>query len=398
MRVLHLFSNWKWTGPAEHALTTARDLFDKSYTLTFACGKPPPAVEDSLAKRVQESGIPLESGLYLNKHFNVWHNTGDVFRLWNYINKHTVDLIHTHLLNDHFIAAMAVMCSSRKIALIRTLYDGTGEEVTTRDRLLISHATDGVITVSGMAQHTMQQHAAISPGKIWKICPGVDCKRFNPDIDGRAVRLRYGVGEHAPLVGIVARVQTHRRFAVFIRAIKLVAREIPGVKVFIIGRGTHIQEVAIQPVKDMGLTDNVVFTGYHLQGYTELLAALDLKVFLVPGSDGSCRAVREAMAMGKPVIVSRRGMLPEIVEDGVSGFVVDDTPENLAYAISALVKDHTLRKKMGEAARKRMSEEYNATIQNEKIENVYRQVMNKTRPGGGDDAVQLKNNEISPAR
>ena len=91
-------------------------------------------------------------------------------------------------------------------------------------------------------------------------------------------------------------------------------------------------------------------------------------------------------------------MLPEIVEDGVSGLVVDDTPENLAHAISVLLKDDTVRKKMGEAARKRMREEYNATIQNEKIENVYRQVLKKTRPGGGDDAVQLKNNEISPAR
>jgi len=371
MRVLHLFSNWKWTGPAEHALITAKHLFQKSYNLTFACGKPPQAVEDSLQKRVQESGIPMDASLYLNKHFNVWHTACDVLRLRNYINKNNVDLIHTHLVNDHLIAALAVRCSPRKILLIRSLYDGTGQKITTRDRLLISHATDGVITVSEIAQRTIQKHAAIPPGKIWKICPGVDCNRFNPGIDGGAVRLRYGVGEDDPLIGIVARVQTHRRFPSFIRAIKLVSREIPRIKVFIIGRGTHIQKVAIQPVKDMGLTDNVVFTGYHLHGYPELLAALDLKVFLVPGTDGSCRAVREAMAMGKPVIVSNRGMLPEIVEDGVSGLVVDDTPENLAHAISALLKDGTVRKKMGEAARKRMSEEYNSTIQNEKIENVY---------------------------
>jgi glycosyltransferase involved in cell wall biosynthesis len=374
MRVLHLFSNWKWTGPAEHALTTAKHLFERAYNLTFACGKPPRVVEDSLEKRAQESGIPLERCFYLNKHFHFWHNTCDVLRLRHYINSNNFDLIHTHLVNDHFIAALAVMCSSKKIALIRTLYDGTGRTITARDRLLISHAADGVITVSEIAQHTIQKQSGIPPEKIRKICPGVDCNRFNQNIDGRAIRLRYGVGAKDPLVGIVARVQTHRRFAVFIKAIKQVAREIPRIKVFIIGRGTHIQEVAIQPVKDVGLTDNFVFTGYHLHGYPELLAALDVKVFLVPGTDGSCRAVREAMAMGKPVIVSNRGMLPEIVEDGVSGLVVDDTPENLAYAISALLQDSTVRKKMGEAARKRMSEDYNSTIQNEKIENVYKTI------------------------
>jgi glycosyltransferase involved in cell wall biosynthesis len=343
MRVLHLFSNWKWTGPAEHALTTAKHLFERAYNLTFACGKPPRVVEDSLEKRAQESGIPLERCFYLNKHFHFWHNTCDVLRLRHYINSNNFDLIHTHLVNDHFIAALAVMCSSKKIALIRTLYDGTGRTITARDRLLISHAADGVITVSEIAQHTIQKQSGIPPEKIRKICPGVDCNRFNQNIDGRAIRLRYGVGAKDPLVGIVARVQTHRRFA-------------------------------IQPVKDVGLTDNFVFTGYHLHGYPELLAALDVKVFLVPGTDGSCRAVREAMAMGKPVIVSNRGMLPEIVEDGVSGLVVDDTPENLAYAISALLQDSTVRKKMGEAARKRMSEDYNSTIQNEKIENVYKTI------------------------
>ena len=374
MRVLHLFSNWKWTGPAEHALITARYLFEKSYNLTFACGKPPQAAEDSLQKRVEESGIPMEACFYLNKHFNVWHTACDVLRLRNYLHKNNVDLIHTHLVNDHLIAALAVLCSSRKIPLIRSLYDGTGQEITTRDRLLISHATDGVITVSESALRTIQRRSALPPGRLWRICPGVDCNRFNPGIDGSAVRLRYGVGEDDPLVGIVARVQTHRRFPSFIRAIKLVSREIPRIKVFIIGRGTHIEKVAIQPVKDMGLTDNVVFTGYHLEGYPELLAALDLKVFLVPGSDGSCRAVREAMAMGKPVIVSNRGMLPEIVEHGVSGLVVDDTPEKLAHAIGALLNDDTMRKKMGDAARKRMTEEYNSTIQNEKIENVYETV------------------------
>jgi glycosyltransferase involved in cell wall biosynthesis len=316
----------------------------------------------------------MEACFYLNKHFNVWHNACDVLRLRNYIMSTTVDLIHTHLVNDHLIAALAVMCSSRKIPLIRSLYDGTGQAITARDRLLISHTADGVITVSEMAQRTIQKQSGIPAGKIWKICPGVDCNRFNQHIDGGAVRLKYGVGEDDPLVGIVARVQTHRRFDIFIRAIKQVAREMPRIKVFIIGRGTHIQEVAIQPVKEMGLTDNVVFTGYHLHGYPELLAALDVKVFLVPGTDGSCRAVREAMAMGKPVIVSDRGMLPEIVEDGVSGLVVDDTPENLAHAIRTLLKNDTVRKKMGEAARKRMSEDYNSTLQNEKIESVYETV------------------------
>jgi len=133
-------------------------------------------------------------------------------------------------------------------------------------------------------------------------------------------------------------------------------------------------KVAIRPVKSLGIKENVIFTGYRLEDYPRILAALDIKVFLVPGSDGSCRAVREAMAMGNPVIVAKRGILPEIVEDEVSGLVVEDTPENLADAIIRLVDDATLREKIGLAARKRMSEDFNLRIQLEKIEEVYRKL------------------------
>ena len=78
------------------------------------------------------------------------------------------------------------------------------------------------------------------------------------------------------------------------------------------------------------------------------------------------------MAMGKPVIVANRGMLSEIVEDGISGLVVEDTPENLAHAIINLAKDVGLREKMGEAARKRMIEDFNLDAQLAKVEGVYK--------------------------
>jgi len=62
------------------------------------------------------------------------------------------------------------------------------------------------------------------------------------------------------------------------------------------------------------------------------------------------------------------------VEDGVSGLVVEDTPENLAHAITTLAKDIPLREKMGKAARKRMDEAFNLDTQLVKIDDVYKKV------------------------
>jgi glycosyltransferase involved in cell wall biosynthesis len=374
MKILHLYSNWKWTGPSEHALNLAAHLTGKEYDLTFACGRPPVTVKDSLEKRAKEVGLNLMQKFYLNKHFNIWHDVIDVGRLTRFIKKEKCALIHTHLCNDHIIAGVAARGVSKRILIVRTVYEGEGLSYNIRNRILLSQFTDGLIVVSESSQSEIEKRFNFPSDKIWKICPGVDCDRFNQGIKGNEVRERYGINHTAPVVGIVARVQPQRRFEVFLNAMVSTIKKIPHLKVLIIGRGTHIEEVAIKPVERLGIKNHVIFTGYRLEDYPRILAALDIKVFLVPGSDGSCRAVREAMAMGKPVIVAKRGILPEIVEDGVSGLVVEDTPENLADAIIGLIEDTRLKEKMGEAARKRMSEDFNLRMQLVKNEEMYRKL------------------------
>jgi len=375
MKMLHLYSNWKWTGPAEHALNLALYLTKRGHDLTFACGRAPHAVDDSLEKRAQEGGIRLMNEFHLNKHFNIWQDTIDIVRLAHLINDRSYELIHTHLFNDHFIAGAAKRIASKRIPLIRTVYEGEGVLPSVRNRVLFSYGTDGVIAVSELSQRRMRERFYFPAERIWTISPGVDGNRFNQGIEGSSVRTRFGVAVDDPLIGMAARVQPHRRFDVFLKAISTAVHKVPTLKVFIIGRGTHIQKVAMEPAEALGLKDRVIFTGYRMEDYPRVLASLDVKVFLVPGTDGSCRAVKEAMAMGKPVIVARRGMLPEIVEDGVSGMVVDDTPENLANAIITLVSDVSLRKKMGEAARERVTRYFNLETQLLKVEEMYRKVI-----------------------
>jgi len=124
MRVLHLYSNWKWTGPAEHALNLAISLVKRGYDLTFVCSKPPREVEDSLKKRAEESGLSLVNNFYMNKHFNILHNALDIMRLTRFIKENRFELIHTHLFNDHFITGVSTRRLSKEVSLIRSVYAG----------------------------------------------------------------------------------------------------------------------------------------------------------------------------------------------------------------------------------------------------------------------------------
>jgi glycosyltransferase involved in cell wall biosynthesis len=99
----------------------------------------------------------------------------------------------------------------------------------------------------------------------------------------------------------------------------------------------------------------------HALGYRtdapEISAASDMVVLPTTKREGLSRAILEAMAYGRPAVVSDTGGNAELVADGESGFVVPPSdPQALAAAISSLAGDPELRERMGAAARQRITE------------------------------------------
>ena len=124
----------------------------------------------------------------------------------------------------------------------------------------------------------------------------------------------------------------------------------------------------------MGLEEVILFPGYRDRDYVEALASIDFLIFLVPGSDGSCRAAREAMAIGRPVIAARRGMLPELVTHGETGLLCDDTEEDLFHAIVEMASNGERRTAMGAASARKAREEFDLDAQARQILKFYEDV------------------------
>ncbi len=378
MKILHLFSNWKWTGPAEHALNTARALSQAGHQVTFACAAPPPEAAESIAAAARQAGMVPLTAFSLNKHFNVRDNMSDLFRLRAFLKREQFDLIHTHLTNDHFLAGVAAGIVGRKVPIIRTCYEGEGLRPGVKNRLLLRAMTDGLIAISDQARSQIIKTYARPENAVWKVHAAVDLEKFNPAAI-RNNRQQYRLTDADIVGGIVARVQKHRRFEVLLAALEMVVREFPQLKFMIIGRGTHLEEIAVKPSMKLGIRSNLIFTGYKKEDYRETFACLNFKVFLMPGSDGACRAVREAMALGIPVIAARRGMLPELIENNRDGIIIDDRPENLADAMLTLIENPGLREAMGRNAREKACREFDLMKQTGKIEAIYEQVVQRQK-------------------
>ncbi len=381
MKILHLFANWKWTGPAEPALNTAA-VQSESHEVLFVSGASKDGVEPSkIVPHAQARGVATVEGFHLSKHARVAANREDVRRLVGLLREFAPDVVHCHLDNDHRIASLAM----REVPggkLVRTAYDVTGLSSGFRTRRVARRRLDGLIVTLETGRAATLEHyggsertVSISgrPRPMVLVETGIDLARFDASrFDRDAAREELGLQPEHVAVGIVARVQPHRRFEIVLDAVEQLAAIHPHFRLVVAGRGTHIERLLLKPVVERGLGGSVITPGY-LEGdaYPRMLAAMDASLFLVPGSDGTCRALREQMAMGLPPLVTTRPPLPEIVEEGLAGLVVDETTDGLVRGVSRLVSEPALRKRLGEGAATAARERFDTRAQAGKVLGFY---------------------------
>jgi glycosyltransferase involved in cell wall biosynthesis len=266
------------------------------------------------------------------------------------------DIVHCWHSRDHVLAARALRLGMPgasgpgKTRLVRFLSSAEKIKAWPWNRWLFGPACDGLVCVSDTVANMNRPLRRGRP--VSATCGAVDFAGLEIRRDRRRIRAELGVPEGAKVIGVVARMQGHRRFDLLLEALIRIVREKPEVCLVIVGRGTHAERLVRTPVRQMGLEANVIFAGYRVEDYADVLGAMDLFTFLVPGSDGTCRALLQAAALGLPLVGTRRGAIPEIISNGQTGLLVPEEPAALARAWAELLDDPERRREMGEAARR----------------------------------------------
>ncbi len=381
MKILHLFSDWKWTGPAEPVLNLCGELEKRGHDVTLAYRKPPFPVEDSLERRVLEKGVKATDQFHLNhvlkfsQPLSIRDTLRDLSNLTQYLRQEKFDILNVHQSHDHILGGIAAKWSKYPVIVIRTDHKRDSLKPSVGNRLLISQLTDGMITFSERTRREDEANFRLPRERVPKITPALDLDRFNPKRQFKDMRTVFGIGPKEIVIGMVARFQKYRRTEVFLKAVQIIVKESPNIKVLLVGRSSQMEESVIKPMKKLGVEKWVVLGGYRTDDYLDTLACMNIFLFLMAGSDGTARALREAMAMGKPAVVADRGILPELVDHGISGLVVKDTPEELANATLRLLRDTALRIKMGWAARQKAYQEFRLDHQAEAVESFYQEMI-----------------------
>ena len=198
------------------------------------------------------------------------------------------------------------------------------------------------------------------PERIFKVLMGIDTARFRPDLDGRAVRDRHGLGDR-PVLLTVARLVQRKGHDMVIWALPRIRRTLPRAVYLVVGTGPERDRLR-RLAAETGVEDAVVFAGFvpdaDLAAY---YAACDCFILCSRqvGTDveGAGNASLEASASGRPAIAGRSGGTDEHVVHGETGVLVDPTdPAAIAEAALAILGDRAEARRLGQQGR-RMTEE-----------------------------------------
>jgi glycosyltransferase involved in cell wall biosynthesis len=383
---LHLLSNWKWTERSEPAVDLALAQTKLGTRVMFVSGRPPGRAKPEgskfdVAYHARLKGLSAVDSLNLPKHFRIRAALQDFRKLKRLLQEFRPDIIHCHMSSAHMLAGL-VRKTSRTPLIIKSSYNPVGPRNNFRSRFLYRRCTDGIALISAKAKEQAISANGFSPESVLVAEPGIDLERFAPLREIAEGRESFGLAGESFVVGVVSRIRASRRIDIPLAAIHALAERYPHLKLLVVGRGSDgaVDTLVNEPARQMQIADRVISAGY-CRGDRLVAAyrAMDVLVYPTSGTDKSCRTVREAMAAGLAVLAPNIGFLPELINDGVNGMLMDGSGKGLAGIISGLIEDTQKLNALCRQALKTATDRFSPALQAEKIQSFYEKLLSTNR-------------------
>jgi glycosyltransferase involved in cell wall biosynthesis len=289
-----------------------------------------------------------------------------------------VDILHSHKFGSNVWAAGLTLLARPPVFVAHEhtwSYSGDRPRILL-DRRLIAPRADAFVAVSRDDQRKMVEIERIPPEKTRFIPNGIDLEP-PPEDAGKRVRRELGLDPGQPVIGTVATLRAQKALDVLIEAALMLREEFPDLAVLIAGGAdpTAAEEAArLKALAErLGAGETVRFLGPR-DDIPSLLAALDVAV-ISSDYEGSPLSVMEYMEAALPVVATRVGGVPDIVVDGETGFLVPPRdPAAITAALTRLLAEPELARRMGEAGRRRRRAEFDLSATVRRVEQLYEEL------------------------
>ena len=361
--VLHTESSLAWGGQEKRTMRELLGLSRESFRPLLAC-RP----GSRIGANAESRGIPVE---YVTMRGNF--DPLAVARFVGLYSRSAVDIVHTHSSADSWMAGTAAKISLRRPRVVRTRHLSAHFN----RRLVYTYLADRVVTVGSSTRRYMVEEKGIPDGRVLTIPTGVDLTHFDPETLRDDLREELGIPPETPVFGTVAVFRRLKGHRYLLEAAGEILRSIPGAKLLLTGEGPQENNLR-RIIEERGIQGSVILPGFR-DDIARVLNTLD--VFVFPSLEEALgTAILEAMAMKKPVVACRVGGIPEIVQEGKNGFLVEpEDSASIAHRVVRLLKEPDLRRKMGMEGRSIVVARYDSRLMVRRLEKLYRELLENRR-------------------
>jgi len=393
-KIIHIITRLDMGGSAQNTLLTALNRDPQRYSVCLIKGSSHESamteaetqlVNQQLAA-AKNQGIEITNLSSLVRRISPFNDLKAFVSIFRILRTSKPDIVHTHTSKAGILGRLAAWMARVPI-IIHTphghvFYGHFGRSLSRtflQIEKLLGRITHHQIGLTPQECNDYLRLRVSKPSNTSMIHSGVDVHRFSKGAKQRIrKRKELSIPADSLVIGYVGWLIPIKGVTYLVSAMAKVAGKYPESLLVLVGKGDDKGDEEIklkEQVERAGLEDKVRFLGWRAD-VDEIMGCFD--IFVLPSlNEGMGRVLVEAMAAGLPIVASRVGGIPDLVEDGKNGLLVPpaDAPA-LAKAISDLLADKKTRNRMGKAGKK-ICRPYCAEAMVEQIDNLYAAILEK---------------------
>ena len=383
IRVLRVIARLNMGGPAIHVTSLAAGLETRGYHTTLVAGSLAWG-EDSMAFLAERLGVSVVDVPEIQREISALHDLRSITRVASIIREERPHILHTHTAKAGAIARAAALLAgdARPPVVLHTFhghvlmgYFGAGRTAIFRQvERSLARASDALIAVSPEVSDDLVGLGVAPREKFAVIRLGIPlAERLSDGTLDRDYRRLYGISPDAFVIGWVGRLTGVKDAGAVLEIVRATRERGVDAVLCMVGDGPDRDRLE-QLARDLGIVRSCFFVGYQseIAGYYRLFDA-----FVLPSvNEGTPVSAIEALASGTPVVANRVGGVPDVVRDGVDGYLVEaGDVEGAAARLAELAADPELRARLGESGRARVVDRYSVARLVDDVDRLYRSLL-----------------------